>query len=901
MHDAPPCYMLFGMLGAMSAAFVCWVPNKDRLRASRGSEVSVLFLPCTMLSLLAVNRLPRTLSRPDDFSFWLALLHVLLVLPQIVSALMPSLLPKMKGASLYRLLALLIALQHWLDPFLTPQYAWPVSDCQLSISCDLLLCSFITVYAIYVDTKQSLLHVSVALLVLPLAPPGVVLALHLCRQCPPSLKDDEKRESSGGSGVGLHSSWVTWLQEMCARHRAEGTDNSNSDGALWMNLGQWASDDVTYTTACESLAASLGNHVLQEGDGVLACGCGYGAELLFWKESFSLAHITGIDTNPRASKLFPPTCDVRLLPVHVANVRETFCGKVEFNRIVALDSVYHFEDKRQFFADSASLLPERGSVGVTDLILSMPRKELPIWVTMVLRAMHVKVEYLWTEQEYRSELIEQGWEDIQVKHFEASNVLAGWFPASLRQHLHYAIVVAHRSSNCASSAQGNGKRKKKVAIVGSGLSGLVTAHALAGSHDVTIFEASDKGGLSGKGEMIHGQVVDIPLRIIGQGYYKTVEAIARSVHVRVDPIREDHLTQAHYAKSRKTFTYTRSTLRNFFSLIPYLSELATFRDNLYASSSEREGTTKLMSGGCNEKECETWGTWMTRHGYAVSMYQSSNSTADSQKEEVDSGGVDSYLMWLFMGQASWMLSCSYQSVLHYPAHVLLDFFRSLGVGADVADAVLTSGSQTVGRMLRVKPSMQALDFALRYGVKIVYNTRVTGVGADKVINGEQFDAVVLATEASAVQHVLSPAVCSPVFSDVQYQASSIYLHTDVTLLPAQREDWKAFNICQDSTEDMCMLTAWLNQYYTNATFTRDVFQTWNPHVLPAEEETLKVVHFQRVVHNSDTPRILKAVRSLQGKHGLYYAGAYSVDGMGLLEQAAISGQAAAERVRADLE
>jgi hypothetical protein len=95
-----------------------------------------------------------------------------------------------------------------------------------------------------------------------------------------------------------------------------------------------------------------------------------------------------------------------------------------------------------------------------------------------------------------------------------------------------------------------------------------------------------------------------------------------------------------------------------------------------------------------------------------------------------------------------------------------------------------------------------------------------------------------------------------------------------------------------------MLTAWLNQYYANSTFTRDVFQTWNPHVLPAETDTLKVVHFQRVVHSADTPRILAEVAKLQGINGFYYVGAYSVDGMGLLEQAAVSGIQVAARIRA---
>ena len=48
----------------------------------------------------------------------------------------------------------------------------------------------------------------------------------------------------------------------------------------------------------------MGKEVFQDNDGVLACGCGYGAELLFWKDKYKLHHITGIDTNEDAIENF---------------------------------------------------------------------------------------------------------------------------------------------------------------------------------------------------------------------------------------------------------------------------------------------------------------------------------------------------------------------------------------------------------------------------------------------------------------------------------------------------------------------------------------------------------------------------------------------------------------------
>ena len=93
-----------------------------------------------------------------------------------------------------------------------------------------------------------------------------------------------------------------------------------------------------------------------------------------------------------------------------------------------------------------------------------------------------------------------------------------------------------------------------------------------------------------------------------------------------------------------------------------------------------------------------------------------------------------------------------------------------------------------------------------------------------------------------------------------------------------------------------MLTAWLNEYYPKADFRADVFQTWNPHKKP--KNVLKECHFLRVVHTKDTPQVLKEINRVQGQNNIFFAGAYSVEGMGLLEQAAQSGRKVAKMILA---
>ena len=49
-RDASPCYMLFGELGAMSAAFATWIP----LGASSPRKVPLSFVPTSALALLSI-------------------------------------------------------------------------------------------------------------------------------------------------------------------------------------------------------------------------------------------------------------------------------------------------------------------------------------------------------------------------------------------------------------------------------------------------------------------------------------------------------------------------------------------------------------------------------------------------------------------------------------------------------------------------------------------------------------------------------------------------------------------------------------------------------------------------------------------------------------------------------
>ncbi len=343
----------------------------------------------------------------------------------------------------------------------------------------------------------------------------------------------------------------------------------------------------------------------------------------------------------------------------------------------------------------------------------------------------------------------------------------------------------------------------------------------------------------------------------------------------LEPIREDFFSQLFYgdaggvngdATTDRYISFTSNWMRNLIALVPFLRELVRLHGDLYRS------TTPVPIHW-------TWRDWLSHHHY-----------------DTISPGSDSLPMWLLFGQASWMLSCTYNQVLGYPAKVILDFYHGLRLGTTVTD-FLTSSAQS-GRMLRVKPSMAALELALSYGSRVCYNQRVSNVntGRRPVVAGVEYDAVVVATEASSVKHVLSPTFPHlDAFARVQYQKSTLVIHTDASFMPPRRTDWCLFNVLKRNAHDACQLTAWLNQFYPTHHFPVDLFETWNPFLPP--QGLIKELHFLRVVHTAETPNILRDIDEVQGKQSIFFAGAYSLYGMGLLEQAALSGRKVADLIQ----
>jgi len=957
------CFILFGFLGAMSASFVLWVPTLYRGRTSNvGSRKSREMnkgkgrkkrssLPITyaitsiiaFASILNLQPCNPTLSEEQEctkdegfgsfqinFRYWLQLLHVILVvpifIPYLLSKVVYNKIPSIHSCVMFG--GLFVTFSYWHLYQLTTnssnsivsngddrqqcsdnestigsgaRYTMPITDCQLSITADLICCSFITLYAIYKDYSSlgrryfggdgsssrgvAFTRMCFGAILMPIVSPAAVLAGHLCYT---RLND-------------YHSGLVASLQRLVA------SKLSGVNDVKWCNLGLWTTttstfdndnepDTCEYNEACENLAKAVGKAAeLDSNDAVLSCGCGSSLnEVQYFKRQFNLRHITGID---------PHLDEGRMTDMDDYNVRAIRAGVEDlavvddeddmalflpqlFNKILALDNIYHYPSKESFLKDCFAMLPGGGKVAVSDVVLKNDSDVTPVWVKFVLRLMGIPTCNLWSVDQYKIKLASIEYGDIKVQ-LVGDQVFKGWqrfLPQCLLDHIDYALIVATKPP-CIEPT-----KKKSVAIIGSGLAGLSSAYSLLSSSeaanlDIDIYEANDCPGLAGNTTLVGGQLVDVPARMACLGYYDHYCELLEELDIPSTVVRTHSSFYGDDGHGNQVcYSYGQSSLANIYS--------ALVRGGIGKLWSMIKALGNLQCCDDNNENI-TFGDWLNINlGVSKETSYTCKHTGVEKQHDLPSLTCNTNpFAYVMCGSLSWMLSCTWDDLLNYPADIVLPYciglkMDKLGVGRE-------------GQVIRITPSIKCLERTLLYGVRQLYlNKRVSAIDDNRIIDGISYDTVIVATEAKAVPKVIKH--CSPVFEKITYHPSSIYIHTDESFMPPNKKDWKCWNVEMSSGRNEPQLTFWLNEFYPDATFDKNVFQTWAPINTPKEDTIIRHSQFERVVHSNDARSYITDINKEQGNNGIYYAGSYCVYGMGLLEQALISGKEVSKLVLNDM-
>ncbi|MDH3219641.1 MAG: methyltransferase domain-containing protein [Gammaproteobacteria bacterium] len=192
--------------------------------------------------------------------------------------------------------------------------------------------------------------------------------------------------------------------------------NNLAEHSLYLNLGYWKSAS-SYDAACESLAELLGEYAqLQPGDRVLDVGSGFGDADNYWLHRFGLSSITAINlTRSQARTARQRFCDERLRII-CGNALALPFDAAAFNKLLVLESAFHFEPRDIFFNEAARVLEPRGRLTLADVVIRYsPSGVIANWIAKRGRALWQTPECnLYGRETYVAKLKTAGFEDINV-------------------------------------------------------------------------------------------------------------------------------------------------------------------------------------------------------------------------------------------------------------------------------------------------------------------------------------------------------------------------------------------------------------------------------------------------------------------------------------------------------
>ncbi|WP_422139864.1 methyltransferase domain-containing protein [Endozoicomonas sp. ALC020] len=212
---------------------------------------------------------------------------------------------------------------------------------------------------------------------------------------------------------------------------------STSSG--WRLIGYWR-ETSDYGHACSELAGLLADKAcLSNQDKVLDVGFSSNDQLLVWLDYYQVDSLTALAETEQLLASAQDQCDhydqLKLVRGH-----ELELAKLEadsFDKLLALDCAYQFDNKSRFFNNARKVLKDGGSLTLTDMILSRPFRN-PMerrMVNLLARPCGISVKGLMVRQKYEFHLKEAGFEKVECLDI-SQDVLSGfcfWFSQHYRQ------------------------------------------------------------------------------------------------------------------------------------------------------------------------------------------------------------------------------------------------------------------------------------------------------------------------------------------------------------------------------------------------------------------------------------------------------------------------------------
>jgi uncharacterized protein len=411
----------------------------------------------------------------------------------------------------------------------------------------------------------------------------------------------------------------------------------------------------------------------------------------------------------------------------------------------------------------------------------------------------------------------------------------------------------------------------KVAIVGTGVSGLSAAWLLSQRHNVVLYERAERIG----------------------GHSNT---IMLSVDGRSVPVDTGFMV------------FNRSTYPNLSALFDVL-DVRTVRSDMSFAVSLNDGALEYSSNGIRglfgqRRNLVRPQFWSMLANTLRFYRRASRDVRGVAKEHISLGDYlaegryasalrDHHI--LPMASAIW--SAAPRDILSFPAACFIRFYENHGLlrlrGRPIWETVEGGSGIYVERLTRPFRDRLRRNSA----VVAVRRSERGALVTDSSGHTELFNHVVMATHANEALAALSDASSAEerLLGAFRYNRNLAVLHTDCGLMPRRRAVWASWNFIggRPGTREGPCVTYWMNNLQHLKTH-RQIFVTLNPPRPPRQHTLLDLQTYNHPVFDAQAISAQRKLWQLQGVRNTWFCGAYF--GSGFHEDGLQAGLAVAEQL-----
>ncbi len=403
--------------------------------------------------------------------------------------------------------------------------------------------------------------------------------------------------------------------------------------------------------------------------------------------------------------------------------------------------------------------------------------------------------------------------------------------------------------------------RKRIAVIGSGISGLSAAYHLRAQAEVTLFEAGPYFGghthtvditlPSPQGMVTHG--VDTGFLVFNERTYPGLIGLFAELQVKTSASDMSFSVQTPNASGQRAMEWSGSNLNTVFAQRSNLFNptfLGMLRDVLRFNTL----ANALANRGEDHALMQPLGAFLEAHQFG-----------------------HAFRHWYLLPMLGCIWSCPTDQMLQFPVATMVRFCHNHGLIQVVNRPqwfTVTGGAKHyVEKLLQYIPHAH-----LQTPVERVERNDV-GALVYTASGSEVFDAVVLACHADQALSLLAQPTPQEqtLLGAIRYHPNRAVLHTDTSVMPKKKLAWAAWNYERATdlgleSSRVC-LHYWINRLQP-LPFSQDVIVSLNPVSAIDPSKVLGEYDYAHPVFDLGAIQAQSQLTTLQGQQNTWYAGAW---------------------------